>query len=91
MERIIISGDVRLEQVLRLSIITEVNEHGRASLAGILPKGSGMAVLNKKLRTITISYERQEEHQTEETVLFAGRIRTYSVRNEGSIILRRNV
>jgi hypothetical protein len=45
MERIIISGDVRLEQVLRISIITEVNEHGRASLAGILPKDSGMAVL----------------------------------------------
>lgn len=85
MERIIISGDVRLEQVLRLSIITEVNEHGRASLAGILPKDSGMAVLKKKLRTITISYERQEEHQTEETVLFAGRIRTYSVRNEGEL------
>lgn len=81
MDKIIVSGDISVNQLLQLHIITEVNEHGKAFFSGIISKQISQNILKKSICSVIIRCE----SETDETILFAGQIQKYVLKRKGDV------
>lgn len=85
MNKIMVSGDIDMEVLLELHIISEINEHGMAFFSGVISKETSMKILKKAICEVTISYEFQIGSKLDQKVLFAGQIQKYTVKSENRV------
>jgi len=81
MEKIIVSGDINLQQLTQLHISASVNEHAHAFFSGIIPAEASKEILKKGVKSITLCHE----NETRKLILFSGKIKKYKVKKERGI------
>lgn len=85
LDKIMVLGDLNVEQLLELHIITEINEHGRAFFSGIISKETSEKLLRKVTCAVTICHECEAGKKLDRTTLFAGHIHEFTIKREGGI------
>ena len=85
MNHIKILGDISLKSLLKLHIITEVNNHGKATFSGIIAEETGKEILENKIKKVTICYDFAIDNKSYSIVLFAGQIKKCRLKITGRI------